>query len=85
VFFVLRTSGHSRVGEGEKLDQNTLRLIITIRTNTKGFSISSPPKRSRTMSRTMSRCFRVWPFEKTARSLGDRTGVNSDWLITVEK
>jgi hypothetical protein len=55
VFFVLRTSEDSRVGKGEKLDHNTLRLIITIRTSTKGFSISSPPKRSR----TMSRCFRV--------------------------
>jgi hypothetical protein len=61
VFFVLRTSEDSRVGKGEKLDHNSLRLIITIRTSTKGFSISSPPKRSR----TMSRCFRVWPFEKT--------------------
>jgi hypothetical protein len=60
----------SRVGKGEKLDHNTLRLIITIRTSTKGFSISSPPKRSRTMSRTMSRCFRVWPFEKTETIFG---------------
>jgi hypothetical protein len=70
VFFVLRTNGHSRVGKGEKLDHNTLRLIITIRTSTKGFGISSPPKRSRTMSRTMSRCFRVWPFEKTETIFG---------------
>ena len=60
----------SGVGKGEKLDHNTLRLIITIRTSTKGFSISSPPKRSRTMSRTMSRCFRVWPFEKTETIFG---------------
>lgn len=60
MFFVLRTREDSRVGKGEKLDHNTLRLIITIRTSTKGFSISSPPKRSR----TMARCFRVWPFEK---------------------
>jgi hypothetical protein len=66
VFFVRRTSEDSRVGKGEKLDHNTLRLIITIRTSTKGFSISSPPKRSR----TMSRCFRVWPFEKPETIFG---------------
>ena len=47
MFFVLRSSEDSRVGKGEKLDHDTLRLVLTIRTGTKGFHISSPSRFSR--------------------------------------
>lgn len=81
MFAVLRTVGDYRFGKGTELERNTTQLDIED-TNERGTiqhfldATDVPAYFSE---------FRRVQFEKTETTFANRSGVNSDWLITAEK
>ncbi|MGC1646480.1 MAG: class I SAM-dependent methyltransferase [Candidatus Sulfotelmatobacter sp.] len=80
-FVVLRTTDDYRYGKGVGLGHNTFQLNIT-ETNelhsTQHFLAEDDV-------RVYFAEFAQLSFEKTETTFGNRRGVNSDWLVTVEK
>ncbi|HSZ64350.1 MAG TPA: class I SAM-dependent methyltransferase [Terriglobales bacterium] len=80
-FVVLRTTDDYRFGRGERLGHNTYHLNIgdtnELHTTQHFVEADDVP--------TYFAKFSQVSFEKTETTFGDRSGVNSDWLITAEK
>jgi SAM-dependent methyltransferase len=80
-FVVLRTTDDYRFGKGERLAHNTFRLNISetneLHTTEHFVGLDDIPAYFAKFSQVS--------FEKTETTFGDRSGVNSDWLITAEK
>jgi SAM-dependent methyltransferase len=80
-FVVLRTTDDYRFGKGTPLDHNTFQLSIS-ETNelhsTQHFLAADDVP-------SYFAAFSHVSFEKAETTFGDRSGINSDWLITVEK
>jgi ubiquinone/menaquinone biosynthesis C-methylase UbiE len=80
-FVVLRTTDDYRFGKGERLGHNTFRLNIgeTNERNTTQHFLAAED-----IAGYFAKFSQVG-FEKTETTFANRGGVNSDWLITVEK
>ena len=78
---VLRTTDDYRFGKGLRLGHHTFQLNIgdtnELHTTQHFLAADEIP--------VYFAEFGQVSFEKTATTFGNRTGVNSDWLITVEK
>jgi SAM-dependent methyltransferase len=80
-FVVLRTTDDYRFGKGERLDHNTFQLTIADTNelhSTQHFLDADDVI-------TYFAAFSHVSFERTDTTFGNRTGLNSDWLITAEK
>ena len=80
-FVVLRTTGDYRFGKGEKLRHNTFRLTIT---DTNEYETVQHFITAEDIANYFS-VFSRLSFERTETTFANRTALNSDWLITVEK
>jgi SAM-dependent methyltransferase len=80
-FLVLRTTDDYRFGKGTALDHNTFQLSIS-ETNelhsTQHFLAAEDVP-------AYFAAFSQVSFEKSETTFGNRSGINSDWLITVER
>jgi SAM-dependent methyltransferase len=80
-FVVLRTSDDCRFGKGVRLEHNTFQLTI-VETNelhsTQHFLAADDVP-------VYFAKFAQVGFEKTETTFGNRSGINSDWLVTAEK
>lgn len=78
---VLRSTDDYRFGKGRQLERNTFQLDIQdtneYQTTQHFLSAGDVP--------TYFAAFTHLSFDKTDATFANRTGVNSDWLITVEK
>lgn len=80
-FVVLRTVDDYRFGKGRKLEENTFQLDIA---DTNEFGTVE----HFLQAEDIDQCFAAFgkiSFEKTETTSANRSRVNSDWLITVEK
>lgn len=80
-FVVVRTIDDFRYGKGEALEPHTFRLT-TSETNELGAVMHFLPEGA---VQEYFKAFAFVEFEKTESTFGNRTCVNSDWLITVRK
>ena len=80
-FVVLRTTDDYRFAKGERLGPHTFRLNIT---DTNEYETVQHFLSAEDIPNYFS-AFSEVSFEKTETTFANRTGVNSDWLITVEK
>jgi SAM-dependent methyltransferase len=80
-FVVLRTTDDHRFGKGTRLGHNTFQLSIT-ETNELG---STQHFLADDDVPAYFAAFSHVSFEKADTTFGNRTGLNSDWLITAEK
>lgn len=78
---VVRTADDYRHGKGEPLEPHTFRLTISD-TNEQGAVMHFLPERA--VPEYFAQ-FTSVEFEKTESTFGNRTGLNSDWVITVRK
>jgi hypothetical protein len=80
-FVVLRTNEDYRFGKGIQVEHNTFQLSIS-ETNelhsTQHFLAAEDVP-------VYFASFAQLSFEKTETTFGNRSGINSDWLITVDK
>jgi len=80
-FVVLRTTDDYRFGKGVRLGHNTFQLSIT---ETNELHSTQHFLGADEVSLYFARFAQV-TFEKTETTFGNRSGIDSDWLITVEK
>jgi len=80
-FVVLRTTDDYRFGKGVRLGHNTFELSIT---ETNEFHSTQHFVAADEIPVYFANFARV-SFEKADTTFGNRTGLNSDWLITAEK
>jgi SAM-dependent methyltransferase len=80
-FVVLRTTDDYRFGKGVPLGHNTFQLSIT---ETNEFHSTQHFLAADEVPVYFAKFAQV-SFEKTETTFENRSGINSDWLITVEK
>lgn len=80
-FVVLRTANDYRFGKGMRLEDNTFQLSIA---ETNELHSTQHFLAADEVPVYFARFTQV-SFEKTETTFGNRSGVDSDWLITVEK
>ena len=80
-FAVLRTTDDYRFGKGVRLGHNTFQLRIT---ETNELHSTQHFLAADEVPAYFAKFAQV-SFEKTETTFGNRSGINSDWLITVEK
>ena len=80
-FVVLRTLDDYRFGKGRKLEENTFQLDIA---DTNEFGTVEHFLPAEDIDQYFA-AFAKISFEKTETTSANRSRVNSDWLITVEK
>ena len=78
---VLRTANDYRFGKGIRLEHNTFQLSIA---ETNELHSTQHFLAADEVPVYFARFTQV-SFEKTETTFGNRSGVDSDWLITVEK
>jgi ubiquinone/menaquinone biosynthesis C-methylase UbiE len=81
VFVVLRTTDDYRFGKGKELERNTIQLNIE---DTNEYGTIQHFLDAGDVPVYFSE-FRQVSFEKTQTTFANRSGVNSDWLITAQK
>jgi SAM-dependent methyltransferase len=80
-FVVLRTTDDYRCGKGIRIGHNTFQLNIA---ETNELNSTQHFLTAEDVSAYFAN-FSQMSFEKTETTFGNRSGINSDWLITVEK
>ena len=80
-FVVLRTTSDYRFGKGDKLGDQTFRLTIS---DTNEYDTVQHFLREEDINIYFA-CFSRVSFEKSETSFGERSGVNSDWLVELCK
>jgi SAM-dependent methyltransferase len=80
-FVILRTTDDYRFGKGVQTEHNTFQLSIA---ETNELQSTQHFLAAADVPAYFARFAQV-SFEKTETTFGNRSGINSDWLITVEK